>query len=119
MGKSPMKPQLKKTKRQFNQEIINNWPRQHPDCQDWQMEDIAADAIRRGLWIPPLKDEIRMCAAELSSAAREEYFTDQQGRRVRRKHARRETTTVDGERKQLVFWADIETATPQHMRVSL
>jgi hypothetical protein len=56
-----------------------------------------------------------MFKEELARAAREETFTDAQGRTVRRKHA---VVLHDGP-KQMVLWADYATAPPHHMRLSL
>lgn len=83
------------------------------------MKDVAAWAIREDRWQLPARSAINICAAELSNAARAEHHTDPQGRRVRTKHCPRETTVVDGKRQQMVFWEDINSATPQHMQVSL
>ena len=50
---------------------------------------------------------------------REEYFTDIQGRRVRKKHAIREIQDIgDGKHKQLTFWVDIEDAEPKEMQAA-
>jgi len=114
-----MNTDFKKTWAEQRQTIVNDYRARHPDLQDWTMEDVAADAIRQGKWVPPTKSAIKLCAAELSKACREEYYEDPQGRRVRLKHARRETVTVDGNPRQMVFWEDIRNSKPDHMRVSL
>ena len=106
-------------KSQFLQAIINDYLAEHPEERDWKMPDVAAWAIRNDRWHPPTRDMIKVLANELSSAARVEYETDPRGRRVRTKHARRETLIVEGEPTQLVFWEDIHNATPEHMKVSL
>jgi hypothetical protein len=46
---------------------------------------------------------------------REEYITDQQGRRVRAKHVAR----IDRDGKQAMLWDDIRTADRQHMESAL
>lgn len=57
---------------------------------------------------------LRKCAEELSDAMREEYITDQQGRRVRSKHVARY-----GEgHAQIPLWADIQTAGREHMEIA-
>lgn len=114
-----MQTEYRKTWAGERQNIVNDYRARHADQKDWTMEDVAAEAIRDGKWFPPSKNAIKMCAAELAKACREEYYTDPQGRRVRLKHARRETATVDGNPRQLVFWEDIRNSTPTHMRVSL
>ncbi len=75
---------------------------------------IASWAIKEQLWAPRTEKLLEQCAAELARAMGQEYHTDPQGRTVRAKHAAR--TTHDG--KQATFWADISTATAEHMRVA-
>ena len=106
-------------KSQFLQAIINDYIAEHPDQQDWKMPDIAAWAIRKERWYPPARDIIKVLSNELSQAARIEYEYDPQGRRVRTKHARRETRIVDGKPTQWILWEDSHNATEQHMKVSL
>lgn len=72
--------------------------------------DIGAWAIQRGLWKPSPSKILDVVAEELSRAMREDYATDPQGRRVRRKHAAR----ID----QITFWDDSSTATREHMEIS-
>lgn len=62
---------------------------------------IAAWAIRNDLWRPQPSDLIGQCADQLAVAMREEYVVDPQGRRVRAKHAVRES----GGQKNLTLWA--------------
>lgn len=57
----------------------------------------------------------QQCKMDLARALKEERFTDENGNEIRRNHAVR---IKDGPR-QLVFWADIKTAKPRHMRLSL
>lgn len=76
--------------------------------------DIAAWAIANRLWAPKPADVVKQCAEELSRAFREEYNTDRFGRRVRSKHAVR----VQKDGRQLVMWADMETASPSHMQMA-
>ena len=58
---------------------------------------------------------IRLFKLEMTRAAREEYYNDPQGRKVRKKHA---VVFTEGP-KQRSLWADIETAPPSHMQLSL
>jgi hypothetical protein len=54
---------------------------------------------------------IERCAEELSRAMREEHILDPQGRSVRAKHAAR----IRENGKQFTLWADIRTASKDHM----
>jgi len=76
--------------------------------------EIAAWAIRNGHWEAYRTTMIDVCAEHLARAMREEYIRDPQGRTVRAKHAAR--TERDGE--QLVLWADIRTASREHMAIA-
>lgn len=71
---------------------------------------IAGWAIGGGLWKPSRESLISQAARELADALREEYFTDPQGRRVRKKHVFRQ--------RQEMFWADIEDAEPKQMEMA-
>lgn len=114
-----MDTEYRKTWAEERQHIVDEYRDLHPDQQDWSMEDVAAWAIREEKWVPPRKNAIKLCAAELAKASREQYYIDPQQRRVRLKHARREKVTVDGQPRQMVFWEDIRNSNPAHMRVSL
>jgi hypothetical protein len=76
--------------------------------------EIAAWAIREGLWAPQRTKIIDICAEQLARAMREEYIVDPQGRTVRAKHAAR----MQREGEQLVLWADIRTAAREHMEIA-
>ena len=105
----------KKTKNEALQEIINDYMTEFPESNP-TMRTIAAWAIRRGDWVQGRGSPERQCAKELAAAAREEIVEDPQGRRVRRKHVAR----IDGQDGHPLFvWANIEDATPEHMRLSL
>ena len=109
---------MKKTKAEAMQEIVKKY---RESGQSWPVtsKDIASWAVREGLWVAPRFSQIDACARELSEAMREEYFTDPQGRRVRKKHAMRETKVLpDGKHRQLTFWLDIEDADPGQMRTA-
>jgi len=76
--------------------------------------EMALWAIQTRRWEPQRGTLINQCADELSKAMREEYFTDQQGRRVRAKHvARREQGG-----KQISLWSDMRIATRDHMEMA-
>ena len=100
----------KKTKAEHLQDILNMYFKETGHTAV-DMNEVAAWAVRRSLYEASPKNTIKQCAHELARAARDEYYTDPQGRRVRKKHAVRHD--------QLVLWADIETAPPTHMRLSL
>ncbi len=74
---------------------------------------LAAYAITNHLWEAQRTTVIDLCADQLARAMREEYIHDLQGRVVRAKHAAR----IAGE--QAVFWADIRTASREHMTIAL
>ena len=76
--------------------------------------DVAEWAVREGLWQPKPSDVVRQCATDLADALRQEYITDEQGRRVRAKHAAR----MKRRGEQLVLWADIRSAPRKHMELA-
>lgn len=83
------------------------------------LRTIAGWAIQNKLWAPGRKSAVSMLAGDLGQALREEMIEDPQGRRVRRKHARKVKEKLpNGEWIQRTFWDDIATATPEHMLVS-
>ena len=77
-------------------------------------QTIATWMVNTNLWKPPQQAIISLCANDISRAMREEYVTDPQGRRVRAKHPA--PTNQNG--KQMMFWDDIRTASPDHMRAA-
>ena len=92
------------------QDYINSgeqWPASSRQIADW--------AIRMGKWKPQPAALVGQCAEHLSRALREEYETDPQGRNVRSKHAAK----VSENGQQTVLWADIRTASREHMQIAL
>ncbi|MCA8980624.1 MAG: hypothetical protein H6831_04470 [Planctomycetes bacterium] len=77
-------------------------------------KEIAAWALAKKEWMPSHASLLAQCAEELARAMREEYFTDQQGRRVRAKHAAR----IGEGPEQRTLWADIRTANREHMEIA-
>ena len=87
---------------------------------------IASWVARETNWKPSLKNIISLLAPEISKAMRDEYFTDPQGRRVRKKHAvlqkevvnEDELASLDAAQRQRMLWVDIDdpTTTVRHMR---
>lgn len=76
---------------------------------------IAGWAISNGSWKPQRSELVNQCAEHIARAMREEYFVDPQVRSVRAKHAAR----TESEGEQLVLWADIRTASREHMTIAL
>lgn len=80
---------------------------------------IAAWAIKERLWDQPRDSPVNQCAREIADAMREDYFTDPQGRRVRRKHALIKSCELQAGRfEQLVFWVDMHDATTEQMQAA-
>lgn len=75
---------------------------------------IAAWAIENERWQAHRALQIRQCSREIGRAMREEYFTDDKGRRVRVKHP---VTEEKGD-SQATLWDDIRTAPRAHMEIS-
>jgi hypothetical protein len=73
--------------------------------------ELAAWAIKRKLSEPQPAMLVKQCAEEFAKALREQYVTDPTGRRVRAKHV---ALVVDGD-PQIPLWADIRTASRDHM----
>jgi hypothetical protein len=92
------------------QDIINDYI-ETTGATQIDLHEVASWAMDQNRWEPGRANNIKQCAHELARAARGEFYTDPQGRRVRRKHAARNN--------QMWLWADIETAPPDHMRLSL
>ena len=98
------------------QELVEKY-RQEEDVDSVNLDDAAIWMIRNNHWQPQLKSQKNILKAELRTALREEYIYDQQGRRVRKKHAQRKyIITEDGKHKQLALWHDIETASRTEMQ---
>lgn len=77
-------------------------------------KQMAAWALREGLWAPHRDSLVGQCAEQLAEAMREEYYVDPQGRTVRTKHAAR--VKLHGE--QLNLWEDIRTADRKFMQIA-
>lgn len=109
---------MARTKAEFYQEIVSMY---RDAGEEWPASTkmLAAWAYRRKLCEPPRRNVIDMIASDFADAMREEFTTDPQGRRVRTKHAVRELRELpDGTHEQLVFWVDINDATPQQMQLA-
>lgn len=96
-----------------NEQLQKIW-KKHEESVSTQpatTRDVARWAIAEGLWQPRPMDIEKRCAEELSKAAREEYRTDEQGRRYRVRHSAK----VDKNGVQMSFWAEIDKAPRSHM----
>jgi hypothetical protein len=77
-------------------------------------KDVADWAIRTGRWRAPASIEVSVCAREIARAIREDYITDDQGKRVRVKHS---VMTRRGE-ESLHLWHDMRRAERGHMELA-
>lgn len=113
-----MRSSARPTRKEYLQQVVNayiaageTWPTDLMTVAAWAIHTRHAD------YAP--KTQIQMLAREMQAALREEYYTDPQGRRVRKKHAFGESVPDPDGLQQRTFWCDIETATPDQMRRSL
>jgi hypothetical protein len=83
-------------------------------AQPFTMHELAAWAYDQGLCIPQRSTIVNRLAEEFSRAMREDSFVDAQGRRVRSKHV----ATYERNGRQYSLWADIRSATREHMERS-
>ena len=104
-----------KTRGDHLRELLNDYLLAHGGGPV-DLGDVYAWARRQRRWEPPAASQLRQFKEEVARAAREEYYTDPQGRRVRRKHA--VVVLREGGRQQSL-WADIAGAPREHMRLSL
>jgi len=78
------------------------------------LDGLARYAIDNRLWEKHRSTLVQLCKRDLSRALREQFHTDPQGRQVRTYHATK-LRSGDG---QLVFWADLRTAPPEHVELA-
>jgi hypothetical protein len=109
---------LKKSKCERLQEIFNEYLKVHR-VESAHLMDVAAWAQKKGYMELSHTDTVRQFARELAQAARMEVYEDPQGRKVRKKHAVHQVVEENGKRINQYLWADIEDATPDHMKLSL
>ncbi len=86
------------------------------DVYEVDLDTVAEWAVKNRLYQRPVLTLVKQCKRELAQALRTEYIIDPKGHEVRRMHPVRIKDREDGH--QLVIWADIEVAKPNHMRVS-
>lgn len=91
------------------------------DGNEWPapMKKVARWAIGQGLAVKRVPTMEELFARDLSKAARKEYITDPQQRRVRRFHAFRKDVEIGEEHVQYTLWTDITTAAPEDMQLAL
>lgn len=104
-----------KTRGDYLRELLNDYIKAHGD-DPVEFATVYRWAKRENRWEPPATSQLKTFKAEMARAAREEHYTDPQNREVRKKHA---VVTIREDGTQLSLWADIETAPPEHMRLSL
>ena len=76
--------------------------------------EAARWAIREGKWEEPREDRVRKLANIMRRAAREDFFEDENGEPVRRRHSYR----VLEEPTQKYLWLKMEEMSPGQFRVS-
>jgi len=98
------------------QKIINDY-REATGVEEIDMRAVALWAQVNGRMPPPKQvDPVKLFAHELSEAAREEYYTDPQGREARKKHC---YVVVEPNGQRRWQWVDIEDAKREPMHKSL
>ena len=108
-----MAVKYKTTKTEQRQRIINDYIAE-TGKEIIDMNDVAHWAIDNGRWKPPRYDPTKLCARELSRAAREEFYVDPQGRDVRKRHCH--AIDMDGQHRWI--WFDIIKANKDQMHKS-
>ena len=108
---------MAKTKTEQLQDIVKAY---RAKGEPWpaSARQIGAWAIRARRWEAETKDQVDQCAAEIASAMRQEYYTDPQGREVRKKHPYREIVeSSDGKHEQNFPWIDMLDPNVKHDHV--
>jgi len=111
----------KKLKQSFKSALLGLVKEYRESGGKWPIDahSLAAHLLANRKVKVPRRTETQILAKQLQEAMREEYYTDPQGRRVRKKHAF-PVTFDDGEtRVQKMLWCDIETALPDQMHLAL
>jgi len=84
-------------------------------CESACLDDIYHWALTTGRWEPPQRTARDQFRREMAQSLSMERIVDPQGRPVRRNHAAKEGI-AGGQR---FLWADLISATPDHMQKSL
>ena len=109
---------MAKTKAEYLQDIVADY-RRAGEAWPTTAKHIAAWAIQEGRWKPHAKNLIGQCGGEIAAAMRQEFYTDPQGRRVRKKHAFRSVQELaDGDETQLFLWIDVSDAPPEQIEMA-
>src|SRR5687767_11138862 len=98
---------MAKTKTEVLQKIVENYRKAG---QPWPAtaRQIGAWAIQMSHWKAEIKDQIDLCAEDIARAMRVEFYTDPQGREVRKKHPFRDVKLLDGKQTQQFLWIDMQ-----------
>jgi len=99
--------------RKQHQRIVREYRR---SGQPWpaSARDIAEWAVQNRKWSIQPAAVLKRCAEDMAEAMREEYFTDDKGRRVRQFHPAR----ISRQGVLSTEWDDIQTASRSHMQMS-
>ena len=97
----------------YNQQMQDIFRRYQEEVssQPVDLRVVGAWAMANGLWQPRAIDMQTRFATEMAEALREEYRTDNQGRRYRSKLA----VTISQGGRQGSLWGDIDTAPRSHV----
>jgi hypothetical protein len=111
-------PNVKESGLPALQRLVEQYRREHKTSAV-NLREVAAWAIRKGGWEVRRSSAVNILARDLAHAMREEYFTDPQGRRVRKKHAQKLPKQVIEEKLvQLVLWHDVTEAKRPEMQAA-
>lgn len=96
-----------------NQRIVREYRRAG---QPWPAtaKEMAEWAIQNGKWQMQPSAIVKRCAEDMAEAMREEYYTDDNGRRVRLYHPAR----IKKQGELFTEWDDIRSASRSHMQMS-
>ena len=98
-------------KRSYSEQMQRLVEEYRADGQPWPApaRDIALWMIRTNRWDRGDKTLVDLCARDISTAMRQEFHTDPQGRRVRTKHSAN-IPSGKAPNGQLALWDDMRTA---------
>lgn len=108
---------LKKSQKEAYQDLVAKY-REEGNPWPARAIHIASYLLRTHQARAPGRSPEERLARLIREAMREEYYTDPQGRRVRKKHAFPMEVEEGGEKVQRTFWCDIETGSPDQLRSS-
>lgn len=103
------------TKTEMLLELVEMYRKIHK-VSSINVNEVSAWAVHTRAYEPQPKSTMKLLAREISHALREDFFTDSQGRRVRRKHAQR--ISAGGKDGQMVLWHDITEASRPQMQAA-